>query len=80
MVESAIQAVANELNEFFRLKFGITEERVVIANIVNQDGSLAIKDENRILLSLVLIQEERVGAYKSAGLHRTHHAIARHRP
>lgn len=67
MVDSAIQAVANELNEFFRLKFGITEERLVIANIVNQDGSLAIKDENRILLSLVLIQEERLGAHKSAG-------------
>jgi len=67
MIDSVVQTVANELNEFFRLKFGIQEDRVVISNLVNQDGSLAIKDDNRIIISLAMIQEEKMGAYKSAG-------------
>jgi len=71
MIQSAIETVANELNEFFRLKFGLKEDRVVISNLVNQDGTLAIKDDNRVILSLVMIQEEKMGSYKSAGaIHR----------
>jgi hypothetical protein len=65
MIDSVVETVANELNEFFRLKFGIIEDRVVVSNIVNQDGSAAIKDDNRVILSLVMIQEEKMGAYKS---------------
>ena len=38
-----------ELNEFFKLKFGIIDERVVISNIINQDGSIAVKEENKIM-------------------------------
>lgn len=67
MIETVLQAAANELNEFFQLKFGISEKRVIISNLVNQDGSSAVKDENRIILSLVLIQEEKLGAYKASG-------------
>ena len=39
MIDIVLQAVAKELNEFFKLKFGIIDERVVISNIINQDGS-----------------------------------------
>ena len=67
MISAVLQTVANELNEFFKLKFGISDERVVISNLVNQDGSAAVKDENRIILSLALIQEEKMGAYKASG-------------
>lgn len=67
MIASVLQIVAKELNEFFKLKFGINEERVVISNLVNLDGSAAVEDENRVILSLVLIQEEKMGAYKASG-------------
>ncbi len=67
MISSVVQTVANELNEFFKLKFGVSEERVIISNLVNQDGSASVKDENRIILSLALIQEEKMGAYKASG-------------
>ncbi|MCD6066910.1 MAG: hypothetical protein K0S33_1736 [Bacteroidetes bacterium] len=67
MIDIALQAVAVELNEFFRIKFGIQENRVVVSNLVNQDGSQAVKDENRIILSMVMIQEEKTGSYKNAG-------------
>jgi hypothetical protein len=67
MIASVLQIVAKELNEFFKLKFGINEDRVVISNLVKQDGSAAVEEENRVILSLVLIQEEKVGAYKASG-------------
>ena len=66
MIDIVLQTVAKELNEFFKLKFGIIDERVVISNIINQDGSIAVKEENKIILSLVLIQEEKLGAYKTS--------------
>ena len=59
MIDFVVKVVASELNEFFRLKFGLKEDRVIISNLVNQDGSTSVKDENRIILSLVLIQEEK---------------------
>jgi hypothetical protein len=59
MIDLVVKVVASELNEFFRLKFGLKEDRVIISNLVNQDGSSSVKDENRIILSLVLIQEEK---------------------
>jgi hypothetical protein len=67
MIDAAITTVANELNEFFRVKFGISEERAVVSNLVTQDGSIAVKDDNKIIVSLVMIEEEKMGAYKSAG-------------
>lgn len=60
MIDLVVKIVASELNEFFRLKFGIKEDRVIISNLVNQDGSPSVKDENRIILSLILIQEEKI--------------------
>lgn len=59
MIDLVVKVIAGELNEFFRLKFGIKEDRVIISNLVGQDGSPSVKDENRIILSLVLVQEEK---------------------
>lgn len=67
MIETVVNTAALELNEFFRVKFGIAEDRVVVSGLVNQDGSLAVKDDNRIILSVVMIQEEKMGVYKNAG-------------
>ena len=39
----------------------------MVSGLVNQDGSLVVKDDNRIILSLVMVQEEKMGAYKSTG-------------
>lgn len=68
MIDLVVKIVASELNEFFRLKFGIKEDRVIISNLVNQDGSPSVKDENRIILSLILIQEEKIVSYVNQGV------------
>lgn len=59
MIDSALVAVVNELNEFLRLKFQLKGDRAVITNVVGQDGTPAIKEENKILVSLINIEEER---------------------
>lgn len=68
MIDLIIQAVSRELNEFFRLKFGVKEDRVVISNLVTPDGSPAVKDENRIIVSLVSLQEEKTTAFNNGGI------------
>lgn len=59
MIDVALVSVVNELNEFLRMKFRMKNDRAVITNIVAQDGSMAIKEENKILVSLINIEEEK---------------------
>jgi hypothetical protein len=66
MIDETVKFIEKELNIFFRLRFNIIEDRVVASAIVNQDGSLAIRDENKVLISLVDIQEE--GSLKNTGV------------
>ena len=59
MIDSALFSIVNELNSSLNLKFNLNENRVVASNLLNLDGSLSIKDENRIVVSLVNIEEEK---------------------
>ena len=59
MIDGAVSSVVSELNEFLKLKFKLAEDRAVLSNIVGQDGSLLVKDENRIIVSLVGVEEEK---------------------
>jgi hypothetical protein len=60
MIHEALTFIQSQLNEYFRNRFGLSEDVVIISNIVNQDGSNAIKDENKVILSLVGMEEERM--------------------
>jgi hypothetical protein len=60
MIHEALTFIQNQLNEYFRNRFGLSEDVVIISNIVNQDGTSAIKDENKVILSLVGMEEERM--------------------
>lgn len=59
MIDAALVAVTTELNEFLRMKFRMKNDRAVITNVVAQDGTMAIKEENKILVSLINIEEEK---------------------
>ena len=60
MIYEALTFIASELNQYFKSKFHVAEEKVIISNLINQDGSSAIKDENKVIISLVSIQDERM--------------------
>mgnify|MGYP001460781096 CR=1 FL=1 len=49
MIDSAIFSIVEELNDSLNVKFRLNENRVIASNLINLDGSLSIKDENRIV-------------------------------
>ncbi|MCC5946176.1 MAG: DUF4255 domain-containing protein [Bernardetiaceae bacterium] len=58
MIYAAFSTIADELNSFFKSRFGQTEDLVLISNIVNQDGSTAIPEENKVVLTLTNLERE----------------------
>lgn len=53
MIYESLACLAEEMNTFFRTKLKIREDKVIISSIVNQDGSVAVQGENKILITLV---------------------------
>jgi hypothetical protein len=68
MIDSAIISIVEELNTSLNVKFRLNEDRVVASNLLNLDGSLSIKDENRIVVSLVNIEEEKTATPNGFGV------------
>lgn len=68
MIYEALDEIADELNQHFKLRFGITEDKLFISNIVNNDGSNAI-EKDCVIMSLVNIREEKIisNRHNSAG-------------
>ena len=58
MIYEALTCITEEINEFFRSKLRINEEKIALSAIVNQDGSVAIQGENKVLVTLVNIEKE----------------------
>ncbi len=59
MIYEALDEIADELNQHFKLRFGITEDKLFISTIVNNDGSDAIEKDN-VIMHLVNIREEKL--------------------
>tara|TARA_B100001287_G_scaffold173436_1_gene146082 strand:+ start:2159 stop:2761 length:603 start_codon:yes stop_codon:yes gene_type:complete len=68
MIDSAILSIVEELNNSLNLKFRLNEDRIIASNLLNLDGSLSIKDENRIVVSLVNIEEEKTATPNGFGV------------
>jgi hypothetical protein len=58
MINEALTCLTEEINEYFRNKLKVTEEKVILSGIVNQDGSVAIQGENKVVVTLVNIEQE----------------------
>ena len=66
MIDETVKFIERELNTFFKFRMETIEDKALASGIVNQDGSLAIREENKVLISLVDIQEE--GILKNTGV------------
>lgn len=60
MIYEAITFISGELNEYIKAKFGLNDDKLMVSNLVNQDGSSAIKEENKVILTLVGVEEEKI--------------------
>ena len=69
MIDSALNVLASELNNFIKIKFLINDDIVVLSNLVNSNGDPLYKDENKLVLSLINIQEEKQ-IQKAGGSHK----------
>jgi hypothetical protein len=58
MIYETLSCLTEEMNEYFRNKLKINEEKIVLSGLVNQDGSIAIQGENKIIVTLVNIEKE----------------------
>ena len=60
MIDAAINHIASELNQQLMRTYRLSEDVVVVANILEQDGSVSPHVENKIIVSLVNIEKESV--------------------
>lgn len=68
MVYEALSCLANEMNEHFRNRLRINEQKVVISSIVNQDGTIAIQGENKLVITLINTEKESAVNKPSKGI------------
>ena len=65
MIYESLSCLTDEINEYFKNKLGTAENVVELSGIVNQDGTVAIQGENKIVVTLVNIEKEISGAAKT---------------
>ena len=58
MIEHALTISAREVNQFLRLRYDLNEDKVLSGSLISQDGSVSIQDENKVILTLVDIEQE----------------------
>lgn len=58
MIHNIIPIVCGELNDYLKSIYDIDEDRVVVSNLMNQDGSAAIEGNNKVVCYLANIEEE----------------------
>ncbi len=59
MLYEVLSHIAEELNGQVKRAFGESEDRVVLSNLINPDGSPAVKEDNKLVMSLINISEEK---------------------
>lgn len=63
MVQKALHFTAKSLDQFLKRQFDLDESNVQLNNVVEADGSLHPKNENKVVISLINIEKETVRAY-----------------
>ncbi len=75
LVDLAINQIAFQLNQYLKSIFDLTEDVVVVSNILEQDGTIAPHVNNKVLLFIVNIEKDsavgRVSNQNGSGAHRT---------
>lgn len=70
MIYSAISTISLVINDYIKNRFSTVEDKVVVSNLVNPDGSVAVTEPDKIILSLVNLQQETVSQRSKGGANR----------
>jgi hypothetical protein len=60
MIDIAISHIANQLNQYLKRTFDLSEDIVVISNILEQDGGVASHVDNKLVMFLINIEKDTV--------------------
>lgn len=60
MIQEALSCLTDEINLYFRSKLKINEDKAVLSGILSADGSVAIREENKIIITLVNVEKETI--------------------
>ncbi|MBK8747746.1 MAG: DUF4255 domain-containing protein [Saprospiraceae bacterium] len=71
MIHEVIPIIAGELKDYLESKFGSYEDVVIISNLINQDGSIAIREDNKIVVTLLNIERDGSNMNFGGGMIRT---------
>lgn len=58
MIHEVLPAVVSELNNYLASRLDAESDKVIIGNLVNQDGSIGLKEENKVICSLINIERD----------------------
>jgi len=58
MIHNVLPVIAGELNDYLKSRFNAVEDKVILSNIIDQDGSIAVEGNNKVVVSLINISEE----------------------
>ena len=58
MIHNLLPIVGAELNSYLKTRYDVSEDRLILSNLVALDGSVAVEESNKIVCTLVNVQEE----------------------
>ncbi|WP_298902554.1 Pvc16 family protein [uncultured Psychroserpens sp.] len=58
MIKNVFQFISNELEQYLRQTLSLNENHVVCNPVINTDGSIPMQNQNKVVLSLLNIQQE----------------------
>lgn len=67
MIYESLSCLVDEMNEHFRSRLKVNEQKVVLSSLVNQDGTVAIQGENKLVVTLINIEKEPVRGFSQKG-------------
>lgn len=60
MIDEVLRYVVGSMNQFFKARFGLNEDIVLLSGLVNIDGTPALTQDNKIVVTLLNIEPEKV--------------------
>ena len=62
MLESVFSTMTEKLNTYFMNKYMTGDDFVIVSNLVNQDGSAALTESDKLILTLANLQQETINS------------------
>ncbi len=60
MIHHVLQVISRDLNAVLKNRLSVNEDVVLLSELMNLDGSVAITSENKVVCTLLNIEQERV--------------------